>query len=204
MKNVSLIFNIVLGLAVAALYVLHFSASNAASDVQPANLSAEDGDYNFSKEIVYVNFDTLLNSYDMFEELQAQFLDRQEKMETELNTGSRTYERQVVDFQDKVQKGLVTRSTAQEMEAQLMQVQQELVQKREEFSRTLMEEEQVMNRQLQHSIYDFLEEYNQDHNYSYILSHSFGGPFLYTDKGLNITKDVIEGLNVKYQSDKEK
>lgn len=200
MKNVSLIINIVLVLAVAGLYALHFTSPDLSEEIAEYE---ERGEFQGSMEIVYVNFDTLLNSYDMFFDLQKQFLEKQQKMEGELNTSSRSYERQVVDFQDKVQKGLVTRSQAQELEMQIMQVQQDLMQRREEYSRELMEEEQVMNRQLQHSIYDFLEEYNQRHSYQYILSHSFGGPFLYTNKSLNITKNVVDGLNQKYRDNKK-
>lgn len=203
MKSVSLIVNVVLGLAVAVLYVLHFTAPDLAEEIQ-AEYEEKGELFPVARDIVYVNFDTLLNNYDMFFDLQKQFLEKQQKLENELNTSSRSYERQVVDFQDRVQKGLVTRSQAQELELQLMQVQQELVGQRDQYSRELMEEEQVMNRQLQHSIYDFLEEYNERHNYQYILSHSFGGPFLYTDRNLNITRDVIDGLNRKYREGRQR
>lgn len=198
MKNVSLIINAVLGVAVAVLYVLHFTTPRIPAEIQ-AEYEEKGEFFPSSLEIVYVNFDTLLNNYDMFFDLQKQFLEQQQKLEGELNTRSRSYERQVTDFQDRVQKGLVTRSQAQDLELQLMQVQQDLINQRDEYARELMEEEQVMNRQLQHSIYDFLEEFNKKHNYQYILSHSFGGPFLYTDKNLNITREVIDGLNRKYQ-----
>jgi len=203
MKNVSLILNVVLGVAVAALYVLHFTAPGIPEEIQAEY--EERGEYfPVSRDIVYVNFDTLLNNYDMFFDLQKQFLERQQKMEGELTSSSRNYERQVVEFQDRVQKGLLTRSQAQQRELELMQVQQNLMEQRDQYSRELMEEEQVMNRQLQHSIYDFLDEYNKKHNYQYILSHSFGGPFLYTDKNLNITKDVIEGLNRQYRDNRQR
>jgi outer membrane protein len=197
MKNVSIIVNVILGVAVAALYVLHFTSAGVS--VGPDAERGGSEPYSpVAQEIVYVNFDTLLNNYDMFFDLQKAFLAKQQEMESDLNSKSRSYERQVVDFQDKVQKGLVTRSQAQQMEMEIMQVQQELMNQRDEFTQELMEEEQVMNRQLQHSIYDFLEEYNKEHNYTYILSHSFGGPFLYTDKNFNITRDVIDGLNRNY------
>lgn len=203
MKNVSLIVNVVLGAAVAVLYVLHFTATGKPADIQADYV--ERGEYvPSSSNIVFVNFDTLLNNYDMFFDLQKKFLEKQQKLEAELTRSSGSYERQVGDFQEKVQKGLVTRSEAQQLEMQLMQVQQELMGQRDEYSQELMEEEQVMNRQLQHSIYDFLEEYNNNHQYHYIFSHSFGGPFLYTDRNLNITREVIEGLNNKYRQISQK
>jgi outer membrane protein len=203
MKNTSLIVNVILGTAVAVLYVLHFMSSGMPEDTQAGY--QERGEYLPSAtNIVYVNFDTLLNNYDMFFDLQKKFLEKQQKLEAELTRSSRSYERQVNDFQDKVQKGLVTRSEAQQLEMQLMQVQQELMGQRDEFSQELMEEEQVMNRQLQHSIYDFLEEFNKNHDYHYILSHSFGGPLLYTDKNLNVTREVLAGLNSSYQQNRQR
>ncbi len=199
MRNASLIMNAVLGAAVAVLYILYFTAPGIPEQLQAEY--QERGEYiPTSTNIVYVNFDTLLNSYDMFFDLQKQFLEKQQQLETELSRSSRAYERQVGDFQDKMQKGLVTRSQAQQLELELMQLQQDLMEQRDQFTQELMEDEQVMNRRLQHSIYDFLEEFNSNHNYQYILSHSFGGPFLYTSKDLNITRDVIEGLNKKYQA----
>ncbi len=203
MKNVSLIINVVLGAAVAVLYVLHFTAPSIPEEIQ-AEYEERGELFSSPDDIVFVNFDTLLENYDMFFDLQKQFLERQQELEGDLTTRSRRYEREVTEFQDRVQKGLMTRTQAQQRELELMQVQQELMQMSEQYSMELREEEQVMNRQLQHSIYDFLEEYNKKHNYRYILSHSFGGPFLYTDNRLDITDDVIEGLNSSYAAQRRR
>jgi len=203
MKNVSLVINVVLGIAVAVLYFLHFTATGISDKIDEE--FEERSEYlSASRDIVYVNFDTLLNNYDMFFDLQKEFVAKQQRMESELTNKSRSYERQVTEYQDRAQKGLITRSQAQQREMELMQLQQELMQQRDEFQQELMEEEQVMNRQLQHSIYDFLEEYNRNRDYQYILSHTFGGPILYTDKNLNITKEVIDGLNRKYSENQRR
>ena len=62
--------------------------------------------------------------------------------------------------------------------------------------------EQVMNRNVLNSIMEYLKVYNQDKKYSFVVSHSFGGPVLFADKGLDITKDVIGGLNASYAKEK--
>ena len=67
----------------------------------------------------------------------------------------------------------------------------------------LAEEEQVMYRQVLNEVMEYLEEYNADYNYKYIFSKSFGGQILYTDKSLNITSDVLKGLNEKYKKEKK-
>jgi outer membrane protein len=201
MKKLPYILIAVLFVALAIMYYLHFSFINktglSGDDERPLKEILEG-----NAAIAYVNMDTLLAKFDMYFDYQGQLLDKQKKLEAQLNTNSRSYERQVVDFQDKVQKGLVTRSQAQEMEMQLMQKQQDLLQLKDQLSLELMEEEQVMNRKLQFSIYEYLEEYNKDGEFEYILGYSFGGPILFSSEKLDITKEVIKGINEKYQKTK--
>lgn len=203
MKKVLYVVNAVLIIAVGVLFYLHFTATGTPeSDIERA---VEKGELIPAEQaIVYVNFDTLLSNYDMFYDYERRLMERQQQLEEELNAKSREHERQVADYQDRVQKGLMTRSQAQEMELQLMQQQQELMQLQDDYRQELREEEQVMNRQLHHSIYEFLQEYNEDKGYQFILSETFGGPVLYSNHDLNITRDVINGLNEKYNSSRNR
>ena len=73
----------------------------------------------------------------------------------------------------------------------------------ENLQRELIEEEQVMLRQIMNEVMIYLEEYNKQYNYKYIFSNSFGGQLLYTDKSLNITNDVLKGLNESYAKSNE-
>ena len=107
------------------------------------------------------------------------------------------------DYQEKVTKGLVTRATAAELEQSLLQQQQELVNLRDNLQNQLMEEEQVMNRQIIDYITRYLDENRQEFNVQYVLGKSFGSPILYGDPGLDITKKVTASLNKKYQAEKK-
>ena len=77
--------------------------------------------------------------------------------------------------------------------------EQELYQFRDELRMQFSEEEQVMLRRIQHSITDFLKVYNQNKGYQVIMSGTFGGPLLYGHPAIDITKDVLVGLNIEYQ-----
>jgi outer membrane protein len=107
-----------------------------------------------------------------------------------------------MDFQDKVQKGLVTRSTAQQMQQDLAAKEQELYQYRDELRMQFSEEEQVMLRRIQHSITDYLKKYNKEKGYQVILSGTFGGPVLYGNPAIEITQEVLVGLNEEYNKNK--
>jgi outer membrane protein len=89
------------------------------------------------------------------------------------------------------------------MEQSLIQQQQELVNLRDQLQSNLMEEEQVMNRQILEYITKFLGENRSEYNYQYILGKSFGSVVLYSDKSLDITQKVLDAINKKYQAEKK-
>ena len=202
MKNLSLILNAVLIVAVGVLFYLHFSAGKTPAtghvSAQGVNIVSAD------MSIVYINNDSLLSNYIYFQDMQEEFADKQSELEAELNLRSRQYEASALDYQNKVQKGLVTRREAAELEQQLLQEQQGLLQLRDNLSMQLAEEEQVSNRRLINNIMEYLEEYNKIYNYQFIFSNSFGDNVLFANEQLDITKSVLEGINEKYEKEKEK
>lgn len=197
MKKTNLIINVVLLVAVAVLYVLHFTSGKNETSVAGAESALSDSLQN-SGVIAYVDIDTLLNKYDLFFDMKKQFGEKQKRLEADMAGKSKAYEKSVIDFQDKVQKGLLTRSQAEQVQQQLMGEQQNLLQYRDKLTMQLGEEEQVMNRQLINEIEVYLKEFNKDGRYQYILSNTFGGNLLYKPEGLNITEEVLKGLNESY------
>ena len=201
MKNLSLILNAVLIVAVGVLFYLHFSSSKSSDEGHISGGMAVE--QLTDMPIIYINIDSLLNNYSYFHDMQEEFADRQSEMEAELNLRSRQYETSALDYQNKVQKGLVTRREAAELEQQLLQEQQSLLQLRDQLSMQLAEEEQVRNRRLINNIMEYLVEYNKDYNYQFIFSNSFGDNVLFANEQLDITSSVLEGLNEQYESEKE-
>jgi len=200
MKKLSIALFTVLFLALALLYILHFTGNKKAvsvdQKVQPAAISSEG--------IAFVNIDSVIMHFDMFFDRREELMAKQKKAEAELNSKGTKYEKDAKDFQEKVTKGLVTRATAAEMEQGLLQQQQALVTLRDNLQSNLLEEEQVMNRQIVDYITTYLEENKSDFNYQYILGKSFGSVVLYGDSALDITKRVTEAINLKYKTEKAK
>ncbi len=197
MKKLPLIFSGVALAAVVLLFVLEFTDKDEISENRGVVGSVATGG------IAYVNIDSIIYNFDMYFELRDELIKKQEGAEAELNSGGSRYETQAKDYEEKVRKGLVTRATAAQMEQDLIQQQQQLVNLRDQLQYDLMEEEQVMNRRILEYIYEFLEAYTEDNNYEYILGKSFGGPVLYSKSSLDITADVLQGIN-KYYVEKKK
>lgn len=139
----------------------------------------------------------------MFSDRREELVAKQKSAEAELTSKGTQFEKGARDYQDKVNKGLITRATATQMEQALTQQQQELVSLRDQLQSNLMEEEQVMNRQIIEYIVKFLEENKADYNYQYILGKSFGSVVLYSNNSYDISQKVIDGINKKYQAEKK-
>jgi len=67
----------------------------------------------------------------------------------------------------------------------------------------LAEEEQVAYRRILNELNAYMERHYAD-EYSFIMGATFGGNLLYTDPALNITKEVVAGLNEEYKKGSSK
>jgi outer membrane protein len=198
MKRLSIILYVILFVAVIGIYFLHFMGNKTSGKGYTSSaMSAPTGG------IVYINIDSVIFKFDMFTDRREELMKKQKSAEAELNAKGTEYERGVKDYQDKVNKGLVTRATAAQMEQSLGQQQQEVVSLRDKLQSNLMEEEQVMNRQILEYITKFLADNRADYNYQFIIGKSFGSVILYGDPSLDITQKLLEALNKKYKAEKK-
>jgi outer membrane protein len=86
----------------------------------------------------------------------------------------------------------------------LQQKQQDLQQYAEKLRVEMGEEEAVMLRRIYDAVLKYLTEYNKSHNYSLILSTSGStNAVMQGHPSLNITQDVLKGLNGAYVKPKK-
>jgi outer membrane protein len=185
--------------------VIAVAAMIAAAGCGPKQAEpAETGTPVQDRGIAYVELDTVIAYFDMANDKGAELDEKTKSSEAELTAKSQAFDRDVRDYQNKAQKGLITRATAAEMEQTLSQQQQNLLALRDQMAMNLNEESVVAQRQVLEYINQFLVEYNEEHGYQYILAKQFPGPILYSDTTMDITADVIAGLNAKYSAEKDK
>ena len=184
MKTVPLILSIIAILAAAAFGILFFTTdkkapSQGSQEGNAAEVSANKGD------IVYIQLDRILQEYDMANDLRSVVETKVQNIQAEVDRRGKKLESDVTDFQEKLNKGLMTRSVAE--------VQNEI-----------LEEQTVMMNQLADAIKTFLDKYNQEKQYSMILTNQGGAPVITGDTTLDITDDVLVKLNEEYVKNKNK
>ncbi len=194
MKNISLILNIVLIVAVVFLYVDRFSGNSSESN--PVDNQSVGG----SEAVVYINLDSLMNGYDLYNELKTELMQEQKKLETNLNSKLKAYQRRAMEFQQKVEKRLVTSSQAEKMQRNLINEQQKLAQLKDQLQMQLMDKEQNMTKQIYDKLHDYLDRYNKEHKHKVILGNTMGNVVLKAEKQLDITSTILKGLNDEYQN----
>ena len=148
--------------------------------------------------IVYVDLDVILARYDMANELSSVVETKVQNIQAEVTRRGKKLESAAKDFQEKMEKGLLTRSNA-EAQAQKLQKQEAdfntyAAQKQQE----IQEEQVVMMNQLADAIKTFLDKYNEEKQYAMIITNNGGAPVITADQTLNITEDVLAGLNEEY------
>ena len=196
MKNLSLTLNIILFIAVAILYFLHFSSDNTVEEAGDESATSAFDKSNL--KIAYVNSDSLISNFDFFIEKSEELESERLKSESDLETRARGIEKQVSDFQRT--RGNMTINQARAIEEDLYKKQQNLLQYRENLAQNLMKKESEINNELYDKVSSYLKDYGSQHQMEIVLSYTRNSGVLYANDSLDITQVVIAGLNESYRN----
>ena len=196
MKNTSLILSVISLVAVVVFGILTLTKGKAEANEAVEGTAAETAAAKGS--IVYVDLDRILMEYDMANDLRSVVETKVQNIQAEVNRRGKKLEKEVTAFQEKIEKGLLTRSVAeaqnQKLQQQDIEFQNYAAQKQQE----IQEEQVVMMNQLGDAIQTFLQKYNEEKQYAMILTNNGGAPVITADPALNITDDVLARLNEEY------
>ena len=196
MKNTSLLLSVISLVAVVVFGILLFTkdgkSAAPAAEGEATEITASKGD------IVYVDLDRILSEYDMANDLRSVVETKVQNIQADVTRRGKKLENDVKAFQEKIDKGLLTRTNA-EIQGQKLQ-QQEIdfnnyaAQKQQEIN----EEQMVMMNQLGDAIQTYITKYNEEKQYAMIFTNSGGAPIITANPALDITDDVLAGLNEEY------
>ena len=207
MNKISIIVDSILAAAVVALFILFFTATPGAKKqpaVQEIQASGE------LMPIAIINTDSILKHYTLAVEASEKLMSRYEESTVKLDTKAKslqgeveTFQRDVVDFQRKLEaNAFLSRERAeseqarlQKKEQQLMAKQQDLENLRQKLSADFMQKQANLTQQLQDSVQAYLREYNADGRYHLVLNDAV---LMNKVAGYDITNEVIDALNARY------
>lgn len=201
MKNILLILNAVLVVAVIVLFILVIGNKrcNTANDA----LHGNDSTLSVRLPIAYVNIDSLLLNYQLAKESNEALMKKQEDSRLDLNVKARQLQNEMAEFQRKLENNaFLSRERAEQEQNRLMKKEQDLQQLNAKLSQELMDVQQKISEELRDSINSFLKEYNKDKQYEMILSNTASDNILLSNEIYDITKEVTAALNKRYSNKK--
>lgn len=202
MKNTPLILSIIALVAVAALGIIQLtgdSTKKAKSSDEATEAVATKG------AIVYFNLDQILEEYDMANELRSAVESKVSSIQEEVNRRGNRLQSDVNSFNDKINKGLITRSVAEQQSQKLSQQQADFQNYAAQKEQEIAEEQQVMLNQIGDAIHAFLEKFNAEKQYAMIIATQgdiLPQPVAMGDPSLDITEEILAGLNDEYIKNK--
>lgn len=203
MKNTPLILSIISLVAVIALGVISLTGKSSVSESANGAEKSAAG----SGAIVYFNLDKVINEYDMANDLRSVVESKAQGIQEEVNRRGNKLQSDVNSFQDKINKGLITRSVAEVQGQKLEQQRNDFNDFTNQKNQEMAEEQQVMMNNIGDAIKKFIDKYAADNNYAMVIATQgdiLPTPVVAADSSLDVTEDIIVKLNDEYVRTKSK
>ena len=197
MKQTPLILSIIAIVASAVFGILSLNGNGgkkAPEAITPDSLAT-------AGSIVYFNLDKVVEGYDMANDLRSVVETKVQGIQAEIDRRGNKLQKDFNDFQQKLDKGLLTQSVAQ-VQSQKLQEQQAAYQNyAQQKSNGIAEEQQVMLNQIMDAINSYVEQYQAEKQFALVLATQgdiLSVPVVTGDGALNITEALLAGLNEAY------
>jgi len=180
MRSLVIIFSIILASFAA-------NAQTAPATASPAQ----------APTVVFINSDTLLSNYAYFKAIQAKLRGLSTQAQNEITTKGQAFQKEVAAYQKNANNLSPVQKAA--TEKKLAKKQEDLQALNQNTAKQLQDIEASENANLYNRIADYLKGYTKTKGYKIVLTYSKSNPsMLYGDDSLDITKDVLVGLNDEY------
>lgn len=200
MKMKNTFFNAGLALLLSAGLVSCNNKGTTATSTSNDSLSTVKSD--ISESIVYVNSDSLLNNYEYFKDVRTNFEAKAKKAQADIQSKGTAFQREVAEYQKNA--GTMSAEQRQSTEERLARKQEELGQLNQNASNSLGQQEMEENKKLYDKVSEYLKKFSAEKGYKLVLTYSTSNPtVLYADKSLEVTQEVVDGLNAEYKKEKK-
>lgn len=210
------IVNCILLVGLILLYIFHFTGIGAKGGKGLANANAKapvvvgEG----GLKIAYVNTDSLNANYkyikDLEKELNAFKQGKENSLKQQMDKLQADSKALQDDYQNYLQNGSSMSLTQQQnkeaelkkRDAEIKKRAQQLAQLEQDYTSQILEKQTSENKKMIDAVYAFIREYNaQNQQFNLILAKTGTElPFiLYGDEAMDITDEIIKGLNEEYE-----
>ena len=202
MKKLPLFFSIIALAGVIAFAIADLTrGSKKPAAVETADASVLQG------EIVYFDMDRVLQEYDLANDLRSVVETKVNSINQEVTRRQNKLQKDANAFSDKMNKGLMTQSSAQVQYQKLQEQEASFNNYAQQKQQEILEEQNVMLNQISDAIKNFVDGYTAEMGYAMVLATQgaiLPMPVVSAVAERDITDALIEGLNAAYVKEKGK
>jgi outer membrane protein len=125
-------------------------------------------------------------------------------LENDLAKRTQSFQNEVALFQRRAQARGMTEEQGKSTQLALQQKEQDIMMFRDNAAGNLQQEQAKKTDELLTNIQSYLKKYNSGNKFDMVIGYSKGGGVLYAKEDLDITQDVLKGLNEEYKSSDKK
>jgi outer membrane protein len=151
--------------------------------------------------IAYFHMDSVQKHFELIKEKDARFKKEGQRLENNLQNEMAKAQARYEELMKKDQS-YSTQAEVRQDEAELQGLMGKIQQMQQRSEQQLMVLEAEMLNEITAELKGFLEEYNTQAGFDYIFSIQNGGQIWVGNKGLNVTDDMVQGLNARHRARK--
>ncbi len=175
----------------------------ACNNAPEANDSKAEADNTNTVTIAYVEVDSIMTQYTFAKETSEILQKKAENIQNTLTAKQQAIQAATAKLEQDYQNNNLTQSQAQQRQQAIQNDYNNLQVLNQRLTSEFNAEQEKFSIALQDSIHHYLTAYNKDKGYTMILSKS-GDNILMADPSLDITDEIIAGLNKAYKAGQAK
>jgi len=146
----------------------------------------------------FVNTDTIMAHYDFVLDVQVDLANYEKQLQNQYTNAAAAFKKEYDDYVKRASANLLTLDQQKKTEEQLAAKQQNISEMEQNLGLQLQDEKLKRNMEVFDTIISQIKRYNQTKDYTFIFQQSYGGGLLYANPALDITADILKGLNEEY------
>jgi outer membrane protein len=168
------------------------TATNAA---EQEIAESDSGKADASTKVAFIKVDSLMKYYKKADELREELNQSRIKFDSELSSKQKKLMSDAESF--RIRAATMSNFEAQQRQKELLEREQQLMQLEQNYGQRLAYTEAGFSKEITDSLNAFLADFVKGKSYDVILSDNQTGAVLWGNPGIDITQEVIEGLNAR-------
>lgn len=188
--------------AFAAMVITSCNNQPKQNDTKASQVPVADNAAPAGQQIAFVEIDSIMSQYTYWKDVEKIMKGKEANIQKTLSNKQQQLQQAAANFQQNLQSNKYTQEQAQQIQASIQKQAQDAEALQQRLGTEYQNEVAKYNKALSDSVHNYLKQFNKDKKYTMILAKS-GDNILYADKALDITNEVVKGLNKAYKGMKK-